>query len=137
MRKLARLFLTFSLLAGTWTFVHAQTAAYAEIVQVNADDFPRISTLVDIYDANGNFISGVQPSDITVYEDAQETKADKVAESEVPVQMVVAINPGPGMAVRDTNGIPRFDRVTEALTVSSAMDKVCKFGVELRRSGLK
>ena len=116
MRRLARLFLTFGLLAGTWTFVHAQTAAYAEIVQVNADDFPSIFTLVDIYDANGNFISGVQPSDITVYEDAQETKAQTVVESEVPVQVVVAINPGPGMAVRDSNGIPRFDRVTEALT---------------------
>ncbi|MBK9924439.1 MAG: FHA domain-containing protein [Anaerolineales bacterium] len=116
MPKLARLFLTFILLAGTWTFVHAQTAASAEILQINADEFPRISTLVDVYDANGEFISDIQASDITVYEDGQENRVDALTESSVPVQMVVAINPGPPMSVRDSNAVPRFDRVLEALS---------------------
>jgi hypothetical protein len=116
MHKLARFLLTFSLLAGTWTIVHAQTAASAEIVQIDANDFPRVSALLNVYDANGEFISGVQPSDITVYEDGQENKADTITESSVPVQVVVAINPGPAMAVRDGNAVARFERAIEALS---------------------
>jgi hypothetical protein len=116
MPNFARLFLIFILLAGSRTFVHAQTAASAEILQIDSEDFPLISSLLDVYDANGEFISGVQPSDITVYEDGQQNKADTVTETEIPVQVVVAINPGPAMAVRDSNAIPRFDRVLEALS---------------------
>ena len=115
MRRLIRFILTVSLLAGTWTFVHAQTAAYAEIVRIDADQFPHISALVDVFDANGQFISGLEPADIIVFEDAQETKADSITESETPVQVVVAINPGPPMAIRDSNGVARFDRVVETL----------------------
>ncbi len=115
MRRLIRFILTVSLLAGTWTFVHAQTAAYAEIVRIDADQFPQISALVDVFDANGQFISGLEPADFTVFENARETKADSITESETPVQVVVAINPGPAMAIRDANGIARFDKVVETL----------------------
>jgi len=115
MRRLVRFILTVSLLAGTWSLVHAQTAAYAEIVRIDADKFPQVSALLDVYDANGEFISGLKPSDITVFEDAQENKADAISESNVPVQVAVAINPGPPLAIRDSNGVPRFDKVVETL----------------------
>ncbi|HKJ37790.1 MAG TPA: hypothetical protein VJ972_03370, partial [Anaerolineales bacterium] len=116
MRRLVRFILTVSLLAGTGTFVHAQTAASAEIVRIDASNFPQVSALVDIYDANGDFITDVSPSDITVYEDGQETKATSISESAPPVQVVVAINPGPAMAVRDSNAVTRFEKVVETLT---------------------
>ncbi|HSG43071.1 MAG TPA: FHA domain-containing protein [Anaerolineales bacterium] len=115
MRRLFRFILTISLLAGTGTFVHAQTAAYAEIVRIDASNFPQVSALMDVYDANGEFIMGVQPSDITVYEDSQETKATSIKEFPLPVQVVVAINPGPALAVRDANAITRFEKVVETL----------------------
>lgn len=115
MLKLTRFILVVSLLAGTGTFVHAQTAASAEIVRIDASNFPQISALVDVYDANGEFITGVSPSDIIVYEDGQETKATSITESAPPVQVVVAINPGPAMAVRDSNAVTRFEKVVETL----------------------
>ena len=115
MRRLFRFILPLSLLAGTWTFVHAQTAASAEIVRIDASNFPQVTALVDVYDANGEFITGVSPSDITVYEDGQETKADSITESAPPVQVVVAINPGPAMGVRDANAVTRFEKVVETL----------------------
>ena len=115
MSRLLRFILTVSLLAGTWTFVHAQTAAYAEIVRVDASDFPQVSALVDVFDANGQFIAGLKPSDITVYEDAQENTADSIKQSTVPVQIAVAINPGPALAIRDSNAITRFEKVVDAL----------------------
>ncbi|HKI53617.1 MAG TPA: FHA domain-containing protein [Anaerolineales bacterium] len=116
MRKLSRFILLFSLLAGTWSFVHAQTAAYAEIVRIDASNFPQVSALMDAYDANGEFIAGIEPSDITVYEDSQETKATSINEFALPVQVVVAINPGPAMAVRDSNAVTRFEKVLETLS---------------------
>jgi hypothetical protein len=115
MRRLFRFLLTLSLFAATGSFVHAQTAAYAEIVRIDAANFPKIAALVDVYDADGEFISGLKPADITVYEDGQETRADSVRESDVPVQVVVAVNPGPPLAIRDANGISRFERAVEAL----------------------
>ena len=115
MRRLFRFILTVSLFAGTWSLVHAQTAASAEIVRIDADEFPQVSALMNVYDANGEFISDLKPSDITVFEDAQENTADSIRELNVPVQVVVAINPGPPLAIRDSNGIPRFDKVVEAL----------------------
>ena len=115
MRRLLRFFLLLSLLAGTRSFAHAQTAAYAEIVRIRAENFPQVSALVDVYDADGEFISGLKPSDVTVYEDGQENKADSISESEVPVQVAVAVNPGPALAIRDSNAVARFERVVEAL----------------------
>ena len=115
MRRLTRFILTLSLLAGTTTFVHAQTAASAEIVRIDVSKFPQVTVLVDVYDANGEFVTGVEPGDITVYEDGQETTADSINESAPPVQVVVAINPGPAMAVRDASAIARFERVVETL----------------------
>jgi len=115
MYRLFRFFLFVSLIAGTRTFAYAQTAAYAEIVRIDAENFPQVSALVDVYDANGQFISGLKPSDITVFEDALENKADTISASTVPVQVAVAINPGPPLAIRDSNGAARFDKVLETL----------------------
>jgi len=115
MRRLFLFLLTVSLLAGTWTFAHAQTAAYAEIVRIDAANFPQVSVLMDVYDANGQFISGLKTVDITVFEDARENKANSIREAETPVQVVVAINPGPPLAIRDSNGVARFENVVENL----------------------
>ena len=104
-----------SLLATPQAFVHAQTAAYAEIAAVDAQEFPQISALVDVYNSNGEFIAGLKPSDFTVYEDGQQMDADALTESTVPVQIVVAINPGPALAVRDGNAVPRFTYVVDML----------------------
>jgi hypothetical protein len=116
MRRLLRFLLALSLLAATRSFVHAQTAAYAEIARIDAATFPQVSALVDVYDANGEFIAGLKPADITVYEDGQEKQSRRsVRASEVPVQVVVAVNPGPPLAIRDSNGVARFERVVETL----------------------
>ncbi len=115
MHRLFAFFLILSLLLLPRAFVHAQTAAYAEITAVNPQNFPQISALLDVYDANGEFISGVKPADLTVYEDGQQHAAGSVTESALPVQIVVAINPGPALAVRNTNGKPRFNGVVATL----------------------
>jgi len=116
MRKLFTFFFSISLLIAPQAFAYAQTAAYAEITAINAQNFPQISALVDVYDANGEFVSGLQPSNLTVYEDGQPRTVDSITESAPPVQVVVAINPGPGLAKQNSNGVKRFDFVVDALS---------------------
>ena len=104
------------LLAFSGASAYAQTAAYAEITAINAQNFPKVAALVDVYDANGEFLPGLQPSNLTVYEDGQPREVVTITESVPAVQIVVAINPGPALAVRDGNGTPRFSVVVEALS---------------------
>src|SRR6186713_1185985 len=88
-----------SLLAVTQSFARAQTAAYAEITAIDAKTFPQVTALVDVYNASGEFMTGIQPAAVTVYEDSQTRTADTLTESAVPAQIVVGINPGPPLAV--------------------------------------
>jgi hypothetical protein len=120
MRKFFAFLLSLSLLAGTRSFAHAQTAAYAELSAVSAQNFPQISALLDVYDANGEFISGLGPTALTIYEDGQPRPAGTITESALPVQFVTAINPGSALAVRDSNGVARFDQVVNALSAWAA-----------------
>jgi len=121
MPKHFRILLSLILFAGTWTVARAQTAAYAEITSIKVSAFPQISALVDLYDANGIFIQGVKPANIKVYEDGQELTADSITEYATPIQLVVAINPGAPLAVRDTSAVTRFERTVVALTQWSQM----------------
>src|ERR1044071_9176916 len=105
-----------SLLALPAALTHAQAAAHAEITSIDARSFPQITALMDIYDADGRFITGLQHDNVTVNEDGESRPLDKLTESPLPVQLVVAVNPGPGLAVRDANGVQRFTRGVEALS---------------------
>ena len=117
MRRFFAFLLSVSLLALPSTFARAQTAsqAYAEIAAVNVENFPEVTALVDVYDATGKFITGLKPGDLTTYEDGQPRPVKALTESDAAVQLVVAINPGPALAVRDGNAIQRFTKIVEAL----------------------
>ena len=116
MRKFFAFFLSVSLLAFPSALARAQTAGYAGIVSIDARGFPQVTALVDFYDANGRFMEGLQPADVTVQEDGQSRPVDTLTASDVPLQLVVAVNPGPGLAVRDGNAVQRFTRAVEALS---------------------
>jgi FHA domain-containing protein len=117
MRRIFAFFLGVSLLALPSVFARAQTAsqAYAEIASVDVEKFPQVAALVDVYDASGKFVTGLKPADLTINEDGQPRPVDTLTESDAAVQLVVAINPGPALAVRDGNAVQRFTKIVEAL----------------------
>src|SRR5688572_28509419 len=104
-----------SLLLFPFVSARAQTAAYAEIAAVDAQGFPQVKALLDVYDETGKFITGLQPGDITLFEDGKSRPVNILTESAAAVQLVVAINPGPSLAVRDGNAVQRFTKIVEAL----------------------
>lgn len=115
MRKtfLAILFATLFLAGGF--HVRAQEAARAEIVNVDTDSFPTITALLDVYGADGKFVSAMDAASVTALEDGNPIPISELTEQEIGVQLVVAINPGPPMDLRDKLGISRYERVVEVL----------------------
>lgn len=105
-----------SLLLLPSALARAQATSYAEIVSVDARGFPQITALMNVYDANGRFIEGLKPGDVSAYENGEPRPVSSLTASAVPVQLVVAINPGPSLAVRDGNAVQRFTKIVEALS---------------------
>ena len=115
MRRLLAFVLGFGLILAPQASARAQTAAYAEIIAVDSQNFPQVDALLDVYNANGSFVTDLAPADLTAYEDGQPRAVDSVTRLSVPVQIVAAINPGPALDVHDNLGIARFPRIVEAL----------------------
>ena len=115
MRKILLALLGLLLLAGQSVAVRAQSSATAILSLVDAQDFPTVTALLDVIDEQGNPVTGLGTEDVTVLEDGQPHPVSELAESMPSAQIVVAVNPGPALAVRDSLGIARFERVTELL----------------------
>jgi hypothetical protein len=52
---------------------------------------------------------------MNINEDGEQRSVSGLIESDAAVQLVVAINPGPALAVRDGNAVQRFTKIVEAL----------------------
>jgi hypothetical protein len=100
MRKISLILLCLLLIAGQSHAVRAQEGvATAELSLVDAQGFPAVTALLDVYDAQGLPVTGLQLADVTVLEDNQPRPVGGLVESAPPAQIVVAINPGPALAV--------------------------------------
>jgi len=95
--------------------VHAQSRARVDLYTPDVSAYPSISALLDVYDANGIFASGLKPEAVTVMEDGQPIPAAELTEMAVPLQLVVAINPGPAMDARDKLGLSKYERFVQVL----------------------
>jgi len=115
MRKILFFLLGLLVLAGQGNAVRAQGAATANLYFVEAQGFPTITALLDVFDERGQPITGLNQEDVTMLEDGQPYPVSKLVESTPPAQIVVAINPGPSFAVRDGAGVERIRPVREVL----------------------
>jgi hypothetical protein len=108
------LFLSSFILSSS-SFALAQTSAYAEISAPDASAFPKISALLDVYDASGQFVGGLKPSALVALEDGTPRPVQELTEGPVGAQIVIGVNPGPALDVRDGQGVTRYQRVQQAL----------------------
>jgi hypothetical protein len=115
MRKILIALLVLIAFMGQGRAVRAQSEATAELSLVNAQGFPSVTALLDVYDAQGLPITGLESADVAILEDGNPRPVSGLVESMPPAQIVVAINPGPPLAVRDGEGKARFERVTQVL----------------------
>ena len=115
MRKILLALLGLLFLLGQANAVRAQSTAMAELSLVDARAFPAVAALLDVYDDQGRPVTGLKPSDVTILEDGQPFPVSGLSEGMPPAQIVVAVNPGPALAVRDGTGKARFEKVTDVL----------------------
>lgn len=107
-------FLAFTLQPSTFAF--AQGQARADLYPVDASAFPVMSSFLDVFDASGRFVSGLKPGDVNMLEDGQPLPVQELTEMVVPAQIVVAVNPGPALGIRNAQGTPRFQQIVQALS---------------------
>ena len=116
MRKLFILFLSLGLLLGAVPAVRAQqNLAIATLYTPDASAFPTISAFLDVFDSQRIFASGLKPEAVTVIENGQPLPADSLTEIAIPLQIVVAVNQGTALDVRNANGFSRFQRVAQVI----------------------
>jgi len=115
LRKYLLTLLGLFLLVGQSYVVRAQGTATAELSLVNPQGFPTVAALLDVFDEQGGFITGLSAGDVTILEDGQSRPVNELIETMPPAQIVVAINPGPALDVRNGQGIARIQPVTEVL----------------------
>jgi len=95
--------------------VSAQSLAYANLGNLNTDNFPRINAMLEVHDSQGNFIHGIQPNQVSILESGQPAPVTNLEEKTTGVQVVFAINPGPAFGIRNNQAISRYDRLKENL----------------------
>jgi len=93
----------------------AQGTLTVKISPPDVTAFPAISTLLDVYDAGGQIVTGLSPQAVTALEDGQPIPLDSLAETTPGVQLVVAVNPGPALAVRNPLGKSRYSLIQGAI----------------------
>ncbi|MBN1667182.1 MAG: FHA domain-containing protein [Anaerolineales bacterium] len=114
--RVLRLLLLLLGLAWMPSTVTAQSGINVVLSPLQIGNFPRISAYAQIYDEQGNFLSGVAPDQVEIIEDSASLPVMQWLELQTGVQFVLAINPGPSLAIRDVNGIARFDYLRQDLT---------------------
>jgi hypothetical protein len=117
MRKLSVLLFCLSLLFGAVAPARAQeNLASALLYPVDVSTFPKINTFLDVFDSNGIFATGLKPETVSVVEDSRTLPVDSLNEIAVPLQLVVAVNQGQSLDVRDpSTNFSRFQRISEVL----------------------
>ncbi len=100
--------------------VLAQEGAEAVLSHPQAENFPRIRMFLDPRDSSGNFIYGLQESNISLLEDGSPVPLALFENIHPGAQFVSAINPGRSFVLRNSRGVSRYDMVIQALADWSA-----------------
>lgn len=113
-RQIVLLLLALSL-ALPGALVRAQSQAFASISPPDFSQFPTITTLLDIFDDQGEFVPGLSPTSVAMLENGQKVVPDSVQEVQVPLAVTVAVNSGLSLGVRDGLGVARYDKISDAI----------------------
>ncbi|MGD9091916.1 MAG: hypothetical protein PVF74_03650, partial [Anaerolineales bacterium] len=93
----------------------AQTSAEAKLTPPQIDAFPRMTTYLDMHDESGAFIHDLEFTDITVLENGSPVPVLEFYAARPGVQTVFAVNPGDPFAIRNSQGVSRYDFIRDSL----------------------
>ncbi len=94
----------------------AQETAWAKLSHPNTDSFPYISTYLNVYDGEGKFVHDLGKENVNIIENQRSVPISEITELHTGAQFVVAINMGPAYAIKDSQGVTRYEHVQAAMT---------------------
>lgn len=111
LKKIGLILLIACLLAGgLLQLASAQSVNHLVISRPDASLFPRVTFTLEAYDSSGNFATDLRPSNLYILEDDFPVQLDELDLTQPGLELVVAINAGPSLGVRN-NGLTRFERL--------------------------
>ncbi len=94
---------------------NAQNAASAKLSSPMLEAFPRITAYLSVRNSQGQFVRGLQASDLRVIEDERALYPTELDELRSGAQLVLAISPGQTFTVRNSQGTSRFNAIINHL----------------------
>ncbi|MEJ5226143.1 MAG: hypothetical protein WHV44_16905, partial [Anaerolineales bacterium] len=108
-------FLALALVGGPAPAARAQGGYRLILYPLDTSRFPEISFKFDLYDPQGNYVGNLLRESVTLLENGQTVPFSRFESQPQGMQIIVAVNPGPALAVRDGFGISRYDKISGAL----------------------
>ena len=104
------------LVAPLWTATPAaaQENSALRISAPEVDSFPAIHFRLDAYDAQGNFLDSLKPTDVQIVEDGKTLPAQSVEKVEAGLQTIIVLNTSPAMA-NPSGGMVPYKTLQKAL----------------------
>ena len=90
--------------------------ATASISSPNTRSFPLIEVYLEVFDSAGNFVYGLTANDIRILENSVPLPTQNLQDIQSGVQFITVLNPGRAFALRNSNGVSRYDFLVEALS---------------------
>ncbi len=115
MRKFLALLLVILVGLSGGISARAQGTAEASLFALDASAFPTMSVSLDVFDASGNFISGLNAGQVTLLENNQAIVPATVQELQPGAMFAVVLDPGASFAFQNADAVSRFDKVVQAL----------------------
>lgn len=111
MRKLAWLAILFSLIFPWNAFAEGEYQAVVFPPQLQ--DFPRMTTYLDVHTGDGAFVHGLDQDIVFMLEDGKSIPVDELQELSMGVQVSIVINASPAFQLRNTRGQTRYDYIKQ------------------------
>ena len=106
------------LLATLLLFPEAASTQSAVSIELSLPDtsaFPRIQAFVEIRDGNGEPFREVNAEDLRLFENGLSITDFSVVQEHPGIQLVISINPGSAFAIRNAQGLSRYDLAAQSL----------------------
>ncbi len=107
--KVYRLIFTLCLILAWISPTSAQSGGYAEIAPPIYNQFPEVTTYLDVYHQDGTFMHGLSSSEITLIENGSQKSLKEFNELSPGIQLVITVNTAPPFAIQDITGTSRWD----------------------------
>ena len=115
MRKFLAVFISVYLIFTGSNPARAQSAARLDLYALQTASFPAMTAGLDVFDASGNFVTGLTPDAVTLFENNQPRPLTSLEELQPGTDFALALDPGPYFAYRDASAVTRYDKVVQVV----------------------